>query len=94
MERNLKLTDDAIIGILGGTNAVARMCKVASTAVTQWRKNGIPADRFLFLAARIEKESHGLVSRKDLFPNNFWLIWPEMLEKPNSFGLQQEVDEE
>ena len=94
MERHLKLTDDAIIGILGGTNAVARMCKVASTAVTQWRKNGIPADRFLFLAARIEKESHGLVTRKDLFPNNFWLIWPEMLEKPNSFGLQKDIQEE
>ena len=94
MERNLKLTDGAIIDLLGGSNAVARMCKVASTAVTQWRKNGIPADRYMFLAARIEKESHGLVSRKDLFPNNFWLIWPEMLEKPNSFGLQSEVDEE
>jgi DNA-binding transcriptional regulator YdaS (Cro superfamily) len=94
MERHLKLTDSAIIDLLGGTNAVAKMCKVASTAVTQWRKNGIPADRFMFLAARIEKESNGLVTRKDLFPNNFWLIWPEMLAKSNSFGLQQEVDEE
>jgi len=94
MERHLKLTDSAIIDLLGGTNAVAKMCKVASTAVTQWRKNGIPADRFMFLAARIEKESNGLVTRKDLFPNNFWIIWPEMLVKSNSFGLQQEVDEE
>ena len=94
MERHLKLTDSAIIDLLGGTNAVAKMCKVASTAVTQWRKNGIPADRFMFLAARIEKESNGLVTRKDLFPNNFWIIWPEMLAKSNSFGLQQEVDEE
>lgn len=94
MERHLKLTDDAIIDLLGGTNAVAKMCKVASTAVTQWRKNGIPSDRFMFLAARIEKESHGLVSRKDLFPNNFWLIWPEMLEKSNAFGLQTDSEEE
>jgi DNA-binding transcriptional regulator YdaS (Cro superfamily) len=85
MERHLKLTDSAIIDLLGGTNAVARMCKVASTAVTQWRKNGIPADRYMFLGARIEKESNGLVSRKDLFPNNYFLIWPEMLPKSNAF---------
>lgn len=93
MDRQLKLTDSAIIDLLGGTNKVAKMCKVASTAVTQWRKNGIPAERFMFLGARIEQESHGLVSRKDLFPNNYFLIWPELL-KSNIFGLQTEVDEE
>jgi len=90
---NLKLSDSAIIDLLGGTNKVAKMCKVASNAVTQWRKNGIPAERFMFLAARIEQESHGLVSRKDLFPKNYFLIWPELL-KSNAFGLQPEVDEE
>ena len=93
MERQLKLSDSAIIDLLGGTNKVARMCKVASTAVTQWRKNGIPAERLMFLGARIEKESHGLVSRKNMFPSNFYLIWPELL-KSNAFGLQIEVDEE
>ena len=93
MERQLKLTDSAIIDLLGGTNKVARLCKVASTAVTQWRKNGIPVERYMFLAARIEQESHGLVSRKDLFPNNYFLIWPELL-KSNAFGLQEPIDEE
>ena len=90
MDRQLKLTDSAIIDLLGGTNRVARMCKVASTAVTQWKKHGIPADRFMFLGARIEKESHGLVSRQDLFPNNFWLLWPELLPKNNAFGVKDE----
>ena len=90
MERQLKLTDGAIIDLLGGTNAVARMCKVASTAVTQWRKNGIPAERFMFLGAKIEEVSNGLVTRQDLFPTNFWLIWPELL-KNNAFGKQEEV---
>ena len=89
MDRQLKLSDSAIIDLLGGTSRVAKMCKVATTAVTQWRKNGIPADRFMFLGARIEQESHGLVSRKDLFPTNYFLIWPELL-KNNAFGEQQE----
>jgi DNA-binding transcriptional regulator YdaS (Cro superfamily) len=90
----LKITESAIIDLMGGTNKVAKMCKVASSNVSLWRKEGIPRQHLLFLAARIEKESHGLVTRKDLFPNNFWLIWPELLEKPNAFGLQEPIDEE
>jgi hypothetical protein len=92
MDTKLKLTDSAIIDLLGGTAKVARMCKVDPAAVSNWRIRGIPSDKYMFLGARIEKESHSLVTRKDLFPNNFWLIWPELLEKPNAFGLQQEED--
>jgi len=88
----LKISESALIDLMGGTNKVARLCKVASSNVSVWRKNGIPREHLLFLAARIEKELHGLVTRKDLFPNNFWLIWPELLEKSNAFGLQQEED--
>lgn len=90
----LKLTEHALLQLLGGTNKVAKMCNVEPAAVSQWRKNGIPREQLLFLGARIEKESHGLVTRKDLFPNNFWLIWPELLERPNAFGLQEEDLEE
>jgi len=89
----LKLSDSAIIDLLGGTGKVAKMCDVAPAAVSAWRTRGIPADKFMFLGARIEKESHGLVSRKDLFPTNYFLLWPELL-KSNGFGLQQEVDDE
>ena len=85
MDTKLKLTDNAIIDLLGGTAKVAKMCKVDNAAVSNWRVRGIPADRFMFLGARIEQESNGLVSRKDLFPNNFWLIWPELLPKNNAF---------
>lgn len=90
---NIKLTEHALLQLLGGTVKVAKMCDVEPAAVSQWRKNGIPREQLLFLAARIEKESHGLVSRQDLFPNNFYLIWPELL-KNNAFGLQDDLDEE
>jgi hypothetical protein len=90
----LKLTESAMIDLLGGTAKVAKMCKCDQATVSTWRKRGIPHGPLMLLAARIEKESHGLVTRKDLFPNNFWLIWPEMLEKHNSFGLQNEIEEE
>ena len=81
----LKLTDSAIIDLLGGTGKVAQMCEVAPAAVSAWRKRGIPADKFMILGARIEKESNGLVSRKDLFPINYFLLWPELLPKSNAF---------
>jgi len=90
---NIKLTEHALLQLLGGTVKVAKMCDVEPAAVSQWRKNGIPREQLLFLGARIEKESHGLVTRQDLFPNNYFLIWPELL-KNNAFGLQEDLDEE
>ena len=81
----LKLTDTAIIDLLGGTGKVAKMCDVAPAAVSQWRIRGIPADKYMVLGARIEKESNGLVSRQDLFPTNYFLLWPELLPKNNAF---------
>jgi len=82
----LKLTEHALLQLLGGTGKVAKMCEVEPAAVSQWKKNGIPREQLMFLAARIEKESHGLVTRQDLFPNNWYLVWPELLPKNNAFG--------
>jgi len=88
----LKLTEHALLQLLGGTGKVAQMCNVEPAAVSQWKKNGIPREQLMFLAARIENESHGLVTRQDLFPNNFYLIWPELLPKTNAFGTQDEIE--
>ena len=90
MDTNLKLTDTAIIDLLGGTAKVARMCRVDPAAVSNWKIRGIPADKYMLLGARIEEVSNGLVTRQDLFPNNYFLIWPELLPKTNAFGAQDE----
>lgn len=39
----------AIIDTLGGTNEVARLCRVTKGAVSQWRENGIPEARLMYL---------------------------------------------
>ena len=88
-----KLSENAMLDLLGGTAKVARMCKCDNATVSSWRKRGIPHGQLLFLAARIEQESHGLVTRQDLFPTNYFLIWPELLKR-NSFGLQYDIAEE
>ncbi|WP_369913916.1 Rha family transcriptional regulator [Xanthomonas sp. NCPPB 3005] len=38
-----------IIDALGGTFAVARLCKVKPPSVSEWRRSGIPDARLQFL---------------------------------------------
>ena len=38
-----------IIDKIGGTVAVARICKVSSQAVSKWRSAGIPEARLMYL---------------------------------------------
>jgi hypothetical protein len=38
-----------IIDALGGTSAVSEICQVTTGAVSQWRNDGIPAARLMFL---------------------------------------------
>jgi DNA-binding transcriptional regulator YdaS (Cro superfamily) len=68
----------AIIKLLGGPTKVASLVGVSVPAVSMWQNSQIPQDKLVILAARLEKESHGLVSRKSLFPNTYKLIWPEL----------------
>jgi hypothetical protein len=45
------MTSAEIIDRLGGTAAVARLCECAPQAVSQWKKDGIPNARLLYLKA-------------------------------------------
>lgn len=74
----MKLSEDQIVNLLGGTNAVARLCKVTPAAVAQWKTKGIPQDKLMFLGAELEKKSFGLMNRKEMFPKTYKFIWPEL----------------
>ena len=76
----MNYTDKEIIEMLGGTSRVSRLCKVSPSAVSLWITRGIPALQMMYLGATLEKESHGLVTRKDLFPDTWQLVWPELVE--------------
>jgi DNA-binding transcriptional regulator YdaS (Cro superfamily) len=68
----------AIIKLLGGCTRVSKMVGVSVPAVSMWQNGEIPMDKLVMLAATLEKESHGLITRKSLFPNTYRLIWPEL----------------
>ena len=67
-----------IIKLLGGPTRISKLVGVSVPAVSMWQKSEIPVDKMVILAATLEKESHGLITRKTLFPNSYKLIWPEL----------------
>jgi len=81
MDNKLQLTDSQIIDLLGGCTKVARLCGISVPAVSMWRKKGIPASQFIFLGATLEKESKGLITRKDLLPQSWHIVFPELAKE-------------
>jgi DNA-binding transcriptional regulator YdaS (Cro superfamily) len=67
-----------LIKLLGGPTRISKLVGVSVPAVSMWQKSDIPIDKMVILAATLEKESHGLITRKTLFPNSYKLIWPEL----------------
>lgn len=63
------------IDSLGGVTAVARLCGVKPPSVWEWKRRGsIPIER----CAAIERATSGAVTRRDLRPNDWHRIWPEL----------------
>ena len=65
-----------LIDKLGGTTAVARLLGITAPSVHAWRSRGIPDDKLIRLAPLAEKL--GVADRRDLRPNDWHLIWPEL----------------
>lgn len=60
----------------GTSVAVAKALGVSPVMVTQWA-NGVkdvPPERCL----AVERATEGKVTRADLRPDDFWLIWPDL----------------
>ena len=68
----------AIIKLLGGPTRISKLVGVSVPAVSMWQNSDIPQDKLMFLAAQLEQQSHGLITRKQLFPKTWHLIWPEL----------------
>lgn len=61
----------------GRTNTLAALLGVSGSLVTQWANGnkGVSAER----AVEIERATDGAVTRRDLRPADWWLVWPEMV---------------
>lgn len=72
-------TPNLLIDKLGGTAEVAKIFDISSQAVSKWRQSGIPDDKLIRLA--VIAESRGVASRKELFPDTWQQLWPELSER-------------
>lgn len=62
--------------LVGGQAELARLLGVSSQAVNQWMMGTrpVPVKR----CVDIERATNGVVTRKDLRPDNWQRIWPEL----------------
>jgi len=66
---------DRAISHAGGVGKLAASIGVVQSAVSNWRARGnIPLEH----CAGIEAATHGAVTRRDLRPNDWQKIWPEL----------------
>lgn len=77
----------ALIDLLGGPAKVARRIGTSMASVSEWRRNGIPDGRVIELAADIERA--GGPSRTTLRPDDWHLIWPELIGTPGVPGIPE-----
>ncbi|WP_310637565.1 transcriptional regulator [Delftia acidovorans] len=72
------LAVQAVVDLVGSQAALARALQVSAPTVNQWIKRRRPVPKAL--SPRIEALSCGSVSRRDLRPNDWQDIWPELAQ--------------
>jgi len=63
----------------GNASRLAATLGLSPVLVSQWAvgKRAVPVTR----CTAIERATNGLVTRRDLRPNDWWAIWPELAEQ-------------
>lgn len=71
----------------GAAVHLARAMSIAPSLVSQWknRTRPIPAER----CPAIELATGGEVTRRDLRPDDWWLIWPELVTQ--EYPIQRSI---
>lgn len=82
------MTAIQFVDAMGGTNAVAALLGIKPPSVSGWRDgrdvHQIPDDKLIRLAPIAE--ARGIASRKDLRPQDWQSIWPELAQKEVAHG--------
>lgn len=66
------------ISVVGGVGKLAAALGVAQPVISNWRARGTLPDAAHCVA--IERATNGAVTRKDLRPNDWQEIWPELAQ--------------
>lgn len=58
----------------GVRSHIAAAIGVSNQAISNWKMRGVPVERCL----AIDRATGGRVTRQELRPNDYWLIWPDL----------------
>jgi DNA-binding transcriptional regulator YdaS (Cro superfamily) len=82
IKTSIRTTDehmiDAAARLVGGRGILADKLGVSVAAIGNWKVRGVPIEH----CSCIELATHGAVTRKDLRPDDWQKIWPELAEAP------------
>jgi DNA-binding transcriptional regulator YdaS (Cro superfamily) len=60
---------------VGGAAKLAGLIGVSAQAIGHWKERGVPIER----CVAIEQATGGVVTRRELRPNDWQSIWPELM---------------
>lgn len=69
---------EAAIGKVGGVGKLAAAIGIGQSAISNWRARGTTPDAAHCVA--IERATSGAVTRRDLRPDDWQDIWPELAD--------------
>lgn len=78
---------DKAIESAGGLSALAERLKVKPNRVNNWRSRGVPIDQ----CVPVERATEGEVTRRDLRPDDWEQIWPELADAPRTTGADRRI---
>lgn len=58
----------------GERSVIVAALKVSQQAISNWKAREVPIEHCL----QIELATNGRITRKELRPNDFWKIWPDL----------------
>lgn len=69
---------DVVAKMAGGRDVLAAQLDVSSAAIGNWKMRGIPPKQ----CVRIERLTDGKVTRRELRPDDYFEIWPDLPPAP------------
>ena len=88
MKETIQTPLQVAIDCLGGAGKLAAAIGVGQSAISNWRSRSTTPDAVYCVA--IERATNGQVSRRDLRPDDWHLIWPELAQgQAHASGAQK-----
>ncbi|TMS58508.1 helix-turn-helix domain-containing protein [Imbroritus primus] len=81
------------VAIVGSQVKLAVVLEESQQTISNWLKYGIPADKRHSVAMKLERVTHGRVTRKCVCADDWQEMWPELADQGPSPDAGARVEE-